>query len=764
MHIQGIGSRKFLACGTALAAIWAAAPSKVFAQITNSVEDTEIIVTAQRRQENLQAVPIAVSAMNTEFLKEHEVRSLQDLSGAVPGLVTTNSVGGGLAPLSIRGVGGVNGGANTFNDEPVAVYLDGVYIGRLSFSTSDLLDVESIQVLRGPQGTLFGRNATAGAVLVTSAAPTKTAEAMVQGSVTDLHEHKISAMASGPLISDMLLARVAFGYSKGKGYTRNTATGGRLNGSEATSVRGRLRAMPNDQLTLDAIVDYQTQDTTYGGIQVANIAVSPTSPFAVRPGFQDLIESDGFGLDSPVLSKQDALTLTFTGNYDFGSAQLDSISSYREFKASGDQDSDGTPAHALENRINSKNSQYTQEIRLSSDAKRRLSWILGAYYIHERNAVNPLEIRNYVGLFGLGLNPKFVSGQKLDSWAAFADATFNVSDRLSVTGGLRYTYEKKNFHVRSQNLILNGGTIPNIPAAGPLAGVTLPAGTPFPPGSPAFTSFADKATFKNVTPRFVVNYRPTDDMMVYASFSKGFKSGGFNAFGLSPAFEPEKITAYEAGLKSEWLDGRVRANVAAFFYDYSNLQVRIGVPTGGLDIQNAAQAEVKGGEFELTIRPVNALRLAANLAYLDGKFTKGTLPAIPLAARFPYGAPVSLAPQDVSGNLMSRAPEWQMYLAADYDLDLNSLGKLKLHADWRHQTKVFFLEVNQSSTAFQGKAWSSLGASATLSFGDGNYDIMVFGRNLTDGRYVTQVTQYGSFPVAAISEPRKYGIQLTARF
>jgi len=736
---------------------------------TESDEETRslntVVVTAQRRSENQQETPVSVSTVSEEFLIDNDVRTLEDLTGAVPGFVATNSVNYGSAPLAIRGVGGPNGGANLFNDEPVGVYLDGVYIGRLSFSTADLVDLENAQVLRGPQGTLFGRNATAGALIVTTASPTDTFEGFAKASYNSLDEYRLAAAVSGPLIQDTLSGRLAIGWSDREGFGDNLATGNSIGGSEDFTARGRLTFTPTDRLTANFIVEYQDRQAEPATLQLADLFSGPSNPLIVRPGLQEIIESNTFNLDAENFFESESLTTSLAINYDLGWAEIDSISAFRYYDFNGAQDSDGTELNLFNNLGSADNEQYTQELRLSSKFDGPFSFIGGVFYIHEDNALSPFVINNVPGLFGLGTRAAFDSFQNLDSVSVFLDGTYELTDRLSITAGLRYTHEVKDFNTNFELTILNGGTVPPIPPAGPLGGATLPAGTPFPPGSPAGgVPFADSATFDDVSPRVVVDYKISDDIFVYASYSQGFKSGGFNSFGLTPAFAPEEIDAFEGGIKSEWFNNRLRANLAGFYYDYSDLQVRVGVPTGGVNIQNAAGAEVQGGELELSAVPIDGLTLTANFAYLDAEFTEGTLPAVPADQLFFIGAPVTLADQDISGNSLSRAPDWQVYLAAGYEFAISQIGSLALQANWRYQSETFFLEVNQGNNTFRVDDFNELGLRATLTTLNDRVDISIFGQNITNERYVTQVTQLGSFPNGAVNEPRKWGGEVKVRF
>ncbi|MFN3211985.1 MAG: TonB-dependent receptor [Henriciella sp.] len=723
-----------------------------------------IIVTAQRRSENLQSVPASISSLDGSFLVDSDIRTLEDLTATVPGFVATNSVSYGAAPLSIRGVGGINGGANFFADEPVAVYVDDVYVARLSFTTAELLDIEQLQVLRGPQGTLFGRNATAGAVLVTTGEPTDRFERKFSASYTDLPEYRLSAVVSGPLIGDRILGRLAVAYSDRQGFGTNLATGDKIGGAEDFTIRGKLNFRASDRLQIKTSLEHQARSETPATLQLADLFNGPTNPLRQRSDLTRLIDDSVFNLDGENHLDSDATTASVALNYDLDWALLESITAYRSYDFRGAQDSDGTQADLFRNRGRFDSEQFTQEIKLSSNTTGALSWIGGAFLIVEESALNPFVVDNVSGLFGLGTRAEFRSFNRLESWSAFLDSTYQFNDKLSITAGLRYTAERKDFETGFALSILNGGSIPSIPQAGALGGLTLPAGAPFPPGSGPVIAFADDETFTDVSPRFVVDYALNDDVMLYASYSQGFKSGGFNSFGLTPAFDPERIEAVEAGVKAEWMRRTLRTNLSVFHYDYSDLQVRIGVPTGGVDIQNAAAAEISGGEFEVTARPFPKLALSASVAYLDAEFTDGTLPGVHVDQLYLIGAPVSLVEQNIVGNQLSRAPEWQTYLSADLELPKTSFGTPRLRVDMKSQTEVFFLEVSQGDNTFKADRFTEIGASLTLTSNDGRTEVSIFGQNLSDDRYVTQVTQLGSFPNGSLNEPMKFGIKTRIAF
>ncbi len=725
-----------------------------------SVGLNEIVVTAQRRQELSQDVPIAVTPLPQDFLIENEIHTLEDLNATVPSFVTTNTVSYGAAPLSIRGIGGANGGGNFFADEPVAVYVDGIYVSGLNFSTADLLDIGSIEVLRGPQGTLYGRNSTAGALLIKSARPTDEFEGYLRASGSSLDEWRITGAVSGPIVPGRLKARAAVQYSDRNGWGDNTFDGSDVAASEDFSARLSFELTPNEDLTVNVVGEYLDREAVPATIQVADLSsVLAASPFVKRPDFSRVLDDNDFALNDPNFVDSETFQVMVSINYDLGWASLDSITGYRDYDLTGAQDSDGTALTLFNNNGDLSIKQWSQELRLTSNTDGRLSWIVGFYYIHNNSKMNPFLIRNFNALFGVGTLAEFRAFQKLDALAVFADATYEITDRLSLTFGGRYSYEMKDFTNDLLVSILNGGTIPPF-APPPLAGLTFAAGDVF-SDPPAFVS---DDTWEDFSPRVVVDFKVTDDILAYASYSQGFKSGGFNAFGLAPSFDQEDLNAYEIGLKSDLAGNRLRLNIAGFYYDYSDLQVRLGVPTGGVEIANAADATVKGVEVEATAVPMEGLTLTGNVSYLDAEFDSGMLRRVPEGVTFPIGAPIPLEVVDVSGNRLSRAPKWQTYLSGEYRFPVSTIGTAGIQVSYRYQSNVFFLETNQTQPTFKSGGWNQVDLRLSLQSADERWEVAVFGKNITDDRHITQVTQLGSFPNAAINEPRKWGGQISVNF
>ncbi len=733
-------------------------------QVANQVADQElpvlesITVTAQRRDEEIQEVPIAVTALDEAFLVRHDVQSIEDLGAFVPNLYTTNSVNYGAAPISIRGIGGANGGGNFFNDEPVAVYLDEMYIGRLSFSTSDLVDIESIQVLRGPQGSLFGRNATAGALLVQPARPTAEPEGYVRMRFAEHGERRVLGALSGPL-TDTLLGRVAIGYTDVDGWGENTFTGEDVNGRKDETVRLSLAWRPSTDLGAELMLERSNQEANPATINVAPVAPGqPSSPFIRRDDLDQALANAEYSFDDPSDNETDATNAVFKVSWELGDTTLTAITGYRDYALRGRQDSDSTPFTLFNNSAVIGSRQLSQELRLSSSADDPFLWTVGAYHYNEDTDV-VFDINNFQGLFGAGTAARFDARQRLESWAVFADASYAFSERLSLTLGGRFSNEDKRFANKQTVSTIRESTLPI--DLGPFqAGTLIPGGTLF-ADPPVFSS---AASFNNVSPRAVLEYELRPNVLTYASYSEGFKSGGFNSFGLSPAFEEEEVQAFEIGVKSELLQRRLRLNAAAFTYDYSNLQVRLPVPTGGVTIDNAGAAKAWGLEFEASLLVTDRLRLDGNIAFLNTELVEFDTQQVPEDLMFLLGAPIPLQSVSAAGNELTRAPKLSMFASLQYAVDLGKDFEGLLELAYRYQDEVFFLETNQDRNTFKGGSANRLDLRFAVHPHRGSWDAALFLNNVNDDRSITQVTALGSYPNAAISPPRQYGVEFTYRW
>ena len=748
----------------------------------------EVVVTAQRRSENLQDVPIAVSALDGGYLEANSIHSLQDLAAAVPSLVVTNSIGYGLAPITIRGLGGPNGGGSLFTDQPVAVYVDDVYVPALAQSVSDLVDVGSLQVLRGPQGTLYGRNSTAGAVLITSNRPGMDTEAEASVSYASYRDLHFSGFVSGPLAGETLLGRLACGANNGNNWATNTVNGDDVGGGQGQSCRGTLEIRPSSDLKIDLIGDF-SHATDHPATESLALttqlpgSVIPTlgpvyvgDPFARRPDLDSLLDGSNVALHVPQVTTTNANDFTAHVSWNLGAESLESITGWRNVRLSGEQDaSPGTQPAALlgYNTSTQRTRSLSEELRLaSSDTDAALQWTTGLFYYHQYND-DVIDIVNYQAGppvatgFGAqgpifagavsGTDALFSGTQTVNAYAVFADLTYRLSPRWSLTAGGRYSYEQKDAAIAQ----LVETITPTVLAGPVLAQASCPA-----------SGVDCTQNYRNFSPRAVLNFKPVEASLLYASYARGFNSGGFNTFGnVGTPTDPtnplqsqsETIDSYEIGSKNELFGNHLRLNADVYLANYTNLQIRQPVYTGGVAVVNVPKAQTKGVELEADIAPVRNLTLALSGAYLDAQITQGTLAALPSTiGSIVFGQSITLTQEDVAGNSLSRAPRWQLRVAPDYRWVMSG-GTLDLSAAWRFQSGVYFSETNQDSNAYYVSTWHDIDARAGYAPNGRHWELALFARNLLNERHITQIAPYNGFPIATFNEPRIVGVTLTAR-
>ncbi|MBP7702159.1 MAG: TonB-dependent receptor [Phenylobacterium sp.] len=699
----------------------------------------EIIVTAQKRDESLLSVPISITAVTAATLDAASARNLSEVQGRVPG-VYFSAGAGGAAPIGIRGTAG---SGTPLGDEPVAVYLDGIYLARNSlFASSDLLDVSTVEVVRGPQGTLQGRNATAGAILVRSADPRPEFGGFFKGSIADPTEYRAQLVLTGPL-GENLAGRIALGHTDDKGWAFNTYDGSRLGSARSNQVRGVLLWQATPRLLLRPSADFSRSASNAATARWAqtNFSPLPTGPLYTVPtptvplsgAERKTIEDDHqFALNRPNGASGRSAGASLEATFSFADVDLVSLSGWRKLDSASTADSDGMARTDRDgfNDVYNAAEQYSQELRLQSTGDAPLSWILGAYAYHEKQTIR-VDIIN-LGLTGPGrTRMRFASAQKTTSYAAFADATWKPSSEWAFSAGIRYSAEEKDFTLDRQLYLYGSGA----------------------PLGPPLRFRPETANWTDVSYRAKAAYTPTDDVLVYASYSKGFKSGGFNAFGSDPAYDPETLTSAEVGakLRLRSLGGYVAAS--AYWNVYDDLQLRAGVPEGGIIVFNAASSTIKGFEIEGQVRPLDGLTLDANVAYTDATFDD-----------FKAARDVLDRPVDASGNRLPRTPEWQFFLGAAYERQLSEEFEARGELSYSWRDTIFLYQTNQDSPAWQGEPLTEIGARLTFTHLPSDLKFGLFGRNLTDDRAVANVSVNFSYPIVTFNRPRSVGIFLEKRF
>ena len=732
-----------LSSGSALAATGAMAQAAP--QAAEPASDTsqvgEVIVTAQKRNERIQDVPISITVVSGDQVNRAGAKNITELQGVTPGLFASGNSGYAGAPISIRGTAGTNA---TLLDDPVAVYVNGVYQPSGTFGTTALLDIGSIQVVRGPQGTLQGRNATAGAVLIETANPGASVDGFLRTSYADPSEFRAEGAIGGPL-SDTLRARIAVGYYDERGWATNTFNGSHIGGGRGFSARGTIRWWPTENLDVRLVVGHIY---TYAEPALARYAATPFNPAPggplilagtatpttpLSPSELSALQDDRYALNRPTFNKTTDDSVVLNATYNFGGVDLVSVTGYDRVNLVGAADSDGLARTDREgfNTGNLPARYFSQEVRLQSRGASRFSWILGAYY---SDAIQDMDfnIDNLQLTVADRRTTRFVAHQDTKSYAGFADATFHVTPEIALIGGVRYTRETKDFAF--DRTIVNFDT-----------GATL---------APLFQYRPAQAVFDNTSYRVKATWQPTPDLLLYVSYSTGFKSGGFNAFGADPAFNPEKLKSAEVGIKADLLDKRLSLALAAYSNNYDELQVRVGVPAGGIAITNAADSKIDGFELEGTFRPIPEWTFTGNVANTNARFS-----SFPLARNL-----LDQGPFDASGNKLPRTPEWQYFAQASYAprLTENVSGLFELSYRWH--SRIFLYQTDQTSSTVQGDAVGELGARAGITLQPSQVSITVFGTNLTNERAVNNANITFSYPEVSFNKPRTVGIQLEVKF
>jgi iron complex outermembrane receptor protein len=580
----------------------------------------EITVTAERVSENLQDVPLSVTALSSTDLENRQIESGLDIVRQVPNLVGSNNVGlGSAASFFLRGVG--QDESISTSDPAVGVYVDGVYISRQIANNVMLYDLERVEVLRGPQGTLYGRNTSGGAIKFETRKPSRDFGGYVNASYEfDHNRYTVDGSINVPFGENFAGKLTALGMKQSDGFQKSRTTGDEFWAPEAVGARGQLRWMPSDGIDLVLTGEYM-KDEGEEIVGQDRLNDNPGTYASVLSGLRDQQQ------------KVETTAVSLNGSFDLGWATLQSITGVRKLKQTFyiDVSDQAVPAYAIPNA--STHDQWSQEFTLSGKGK-RLDWLLGAFYMNEEN-------RSFVGdelfLFGGFIAADFMRDLRndSDSAAVFAHLTWHITDAFSITTAGRYTEEKKKVDVRQ--FIVMPGAIPGV-TIDDYAPSRYPGKTG--PLLPFWDTSAVKAagtktrpTFSNFDPKLSFEYKFAENALGYASFTKGFKSGGWNARVTNPddfvLFKPESVKSYELGVKTTWLDNRVRANLTYFSAHYDDFIITaINPDTGNFITVNAAKMANDGVEGELAWNVIDPITLYANFGTNSARYTKSNSPDV----------------------------------------------------------------------------------------------------------------------------------------
>ncbi len=730
----------------------------------------EVTVTAERREANLQSVPVAVSSFSPEDLKAQQVSSIGDLQALVPNL-SIHVGDANNAVVYIRGIGQIDSIA--FFEPGVGIYLDDIYLGRAQGAFLDVVDVERIEVLRGPQGSLYGRNTVGGAIKYVSAQPTSEFTGDVSATIGSNDRVDLKTTLSGPIVGDVLTGRLTLANMSHEGYTDNLYDGKKDGDRDVRFGRGVLKYQPNDRLSVQFAMDVSDGNPNRSRTpsKETPINVLVVDPYTFGASVQSF-EAD----DDPYQVNADfnQTEFTETTGYSLNASwelsdqlKLKSITSYREMEYGTEVDLDGTPLNAFGIFYFNDQDQFSQEFQLSYESD-KVSLVSGLYAFKEDGST-----------FDGGVFSNFLiasSGESsfsTDSVALFGQLDYDLSERLTATVGFRYTEEEKDYQRQTEDFDLTalaGITFDPVtfavsytqaellnPSSADLA-LGGGIGVPRPFADP------DSAEFDNFSPKFGLKYMLNENTNLYGTLSSSFKSGGFNgrlADGQLEPYDEETLTSAEVGIKTQVLNDRVRVNAAAFYNQYDDLQVSSFEATADGSallpvFSNAGEALIQGVEIEITALLSEQLTLSANIGYLDAEYQEFFADADTLTNTV----------IDVSDEReMVNAPEWDAFVGLSYDFTLENVGQLTLLADISYRSKTY-LEVNSSENLAQG-GYSLFNAALMFESFDGHWQFMLGGKNLSDKAYRTHAFDLSAFPGVELgyyNAPRTYSLNATYQF
>lgn len=720
------------------------------ASADNTVGLEEIVVTAQKRGENLQKVPVAVTAFSSESLRESGVTNITQIANLTPSLSLPQGSGGVVTPF-LRGVGSTANAVG--NESSVAVYVDGVYYTRLPLGFFSLANVQRVEVLKGPQGTLFGRNSSGGVIQIITSDPsqaTKVSGQLGYGAYDTLEGNFYATTG----LTDTLAADISIaGRRQGQGYGYNFARQEHTNGYDNFIARSKLLWEPTDATTvlLSGFYGYARgpmQGSTYPGTTQGFVI----PPFGRQPtfGFQDQ------NMDQDTFNRSESWGGTLKIEHELSFAQFTSISALVVEKEHVIVDGDYGARPDYRADLFSTVNQKTQELQLASLAGSELTWILGLYYYDTKSSYHPLRFQGPAffgpngGLSFLGVTDALDDGtvnvfdlaasQTARSYAGYAQASYEILPRLKLTGGFRYTIDKLKGRGSQGVSLFNGA-----------------ATIPF--GSAADNSKDERATFK-----VALDYQITPTSLVYGSFSRGYKSGAYNLLPFTPPPQKAEILdAYEVGMKNEFFDRKVRLNLAVFQYNIKNPQVQL-LNNGSITLSNAQKARVRGFEVEGQLAPVRNLLINFGATVLDSKYRQygsiingvcvGCAPTGAVQLTSPFGAASPLGSIVAGGNQTPFAAKFTASIGGQYTVE-TGIGDWTLSGNLSHNSGYFFEPDN-----FLRQGAFDL-VDARLSYKPNEVmTFSVWGRNLLDEQYAQFAgTQQGpaGYPFIA-APPRTYGV------
>ena len=666
---------------------------------------------------DIQSTPLAVAALPGRTLEQLGVHTLEGLAAMVPSVTLSQQPGS--AQVTIRGIG--TNSTVIGNDPSSTIHLDGVYLGRPAMALMEFLNVERVEVLRGPQGTLYGRNSVGGTINIVTRQPTNSLETSIRLGAGNYSNLRAEGAVSGPLVKDKVMGNFAFLRGARDGFVKDLDHPDHSLGSEDTwAGRGQLRVVfgPRSELLLSGdYADLENVPSFYAKALVAKPGFSFNNP----PGLWKVRTShlaSGKNIQQGASAK---LTVRLNAT-----TTLTSLTAYRKSNYRFFLDADGTELSLQTSDVPDLQRQASQELTLVRRTP-KFTWIGGAFVYDEHN-----EGRVEITRVDRQIQIRPFAKVGVNAWALFGQATYSVSSRVSLTGGARYTDEQKDLD--------NTGGVYRLETA-VLADPTT------------FYDYVDSAAYRAWTPKGSLQMQVSRDTFVYVSATRGFKSGGFNPTARVPglAYNPEFAWSYEGGLKRTIAGGRVRVNTAVFSNDYEDLQVQSFPSPGVVDVSNAGAATIRGVEVEAAAAAGRGVQLAGHVSWLDATYD-----------RFLVLVPGSATRRDAAGSRLNNAPEWSGSVSAVYEFATGRVGRASVRGDVSWQSRVFFTPFNDRIETQE--AYGLVHLRAGFEPRHRRWEIAVYARNLGNRAYVTGTA---NVPLPAFTgrpgEPRHWGTQFTLR-
>ncbi|MEZ5982284.1 MAG: TonB-dependent receptor [Parvularculaceae bacterium] len=706
--------KTFLLVATSLCA-----PATAFAQ------SDEIIVSARKKAENIQDVPISVSVLDGEKLAEMNVRNLDQIGGLIPNVVTAGG-GQGDTTFSIRGLSTTSN--NPGFEGGIGLYIDEVYIGKQYAFVTPLLDVGRLEVLRGPQGTLFGRNTIGGVINMVTANPSDEFEASARAIIGNYDYVSGAFRISGPVADTGIKASVSGQVIKRDGYLKDFARDADYNNEDSINFRFKAIAPIGERIQATVALDYYEDKNVEGISDIRSGALEPLDPYPLTDRM--------IGTDYAASGRRDAVGGYVRFDADMGFADLVSISALRRHRIKGILDQDFSVADISYTGRKQDQHQISQELRLQSKADSPISYLAGFYYYAEE--IDAMTIANLgVDVLGSPETAYTIANIDADTYAFFGAAEMAITDMLTIGGGIRYTHESKELAL---DQVLSPGAF-----LVQFLGIAIP-----------ISDFSDDVSEGAVSGNAYINLKPTDNIMAYASYSRGYKAGGFNAtiIGTTPsdlAFDAEFVNSYEVGFKTSWADNRLRFNAAAFYIDYTDKQEQSNVATFFI-VDNAAAAEVKGFEVELFAEPAEDFTITAGAGYTDATYDK--YPACSIDGSF--------NPVSCSGNRLQNAPKWTASVAARYAHPLTASTKGFIGGDLSYRGDAFVNVTNDPGYLHEARTLVNgrLGIEAS----DGSWSASIWAKNIFDEEAQEFSFDFLGTDYAYLNPPRTFGGEVSVKF